>query len=193
MIDTVHDTQETYRQLLDSMARPGKISELKEIEGHFLPCQQGTFLTAMTLFDAEVSFHVVSDNGLAQPLAEITFAIHTTAENADYIIVPEYATEEEILSVMESCRIGTLSDPQQSSTWIIEQKRIGNEAELFLTGPGIKEQVHFQTELSESFWDARNVKVKEFPLGIDLIFSDTNRRLASIPRTTKVYRTGRDL
>lgn len=190
VFNAVADTQKTYRKLLDSMSRPGKIVVLEEVDDHFVPCHEATFLTAMTLLDAEVSFHVVADQGLAKPIAEMTFAKLETAEKADYIFVPENAEEKEILDAMKRCRVGTLGDPQDSATWIIEQKKMSNENELVLSGPGIKERASFQTELSHSFWEGRNDRVKEFPLGIDLIFTDRGRRLASIPRTTNVEKKG---
>lgn len=188
--NAVHDTQETYRKLLDSMARPGKIAELKAVEERFVSCYDATFLIAMTLFDAEVNFHVVGDPRLAQSLAEITFAKATTVEKADYIIVPEHVAETEIRQAMTNCRIGTLADPQHAATWMIEQKQLSKKSEWELTGPGIQSVQPFQTGLSDLFWERRAEKVQEFPLGIDLIFTGANGHLACVPRTTNVNKKG---
>lgn len=190
-MDLVYQTQETYRKLLDSMSRPGKISILKEMEKHWIPCHQATFLIASTLFDAEVSFHVVSDdNNLAKLLSAVTFARHVAASEADYIVVPDGADEMEVMKAMKTCRIGNLLDPQSSATWLIEQNRISNSKKVVLTGPGIKEQTYLCVDVSEEFWMLREEEIKEYPLGMDLIFMDRYAKLACIPRTTNVSLRG---
>jgi len=190
-MDVVHDTQVTYRKLLDSMSRPGKIATLTESTESRVLLSSATFLTVLTLFDAEVSFHVVSDKeGIAKLLSEFTFASLVPADEADYIIVPDGTDETEILAVMEKCKIGTMTDPQKSATWLIEKDVISNDEQLVLTGPGIKEQAYLYLDLAEQFWQVREEKTKEYPLGIDLIFTDRHLNLVCIPRTTNVSAGG---
>lgn len=192
--EAVHTTQETYRKLLDSMSRPGKISVLKGNMEHWIPCHHATYLTALTLFDAEVSFHVVGDaNDLAIVLSELTFAKHVPAEDADYIIIPLETEEAEVFAAMKKCRIGNLVNPQTSATLLVEQDRISNDKKIVLTGPGIKERTYLDVDVSEKFWEKREEEIKEYPLGIDLIFTDCDAKLACIPRTTNVHRKGRGM
>jgi alpha-D-ribose 1-methylphosphonate 5-triphosphate synthase subunit PhnH len=186
-IDIVHDMQESYRKLLYSMSRPGIISALTQKKEPWIPCHPGTFLTALTLLDAEVSFHVVADKqNLGNILSEYTFARWESVEKADYIFVPNGTEEAEMIGAMKESKIGNLLDPQLSATWIIETDEIVEDGALTLTGPGIKDETPLHIQKSDLFWKMREEKIKEYPLGIDLIFTDTNSKLVCIPRTTNV-------
>lgn len=186
----VHDTQDTYRNLLNSMSRPGTISPvIGEVQAE-IPFHHATFLTALTLLDAEVRFHVVGDQEhVRKAIADYTLARSSTVEEADYIIVPNGTKEETLFQALKNCKVGSLVDPQNASTWIIEQEELSQHGSLTLTGPGIQNEASLQLDVTEKFWGVRREKVKEFPLGIDLIFTDA-RSLACIPRTTKVSVTG---
>ncbi|WP_085992318.1 phosphonate C-P lyase system protein PhnH [Oceanobacillus senegalensis] len=190
-IDSVHDMQVVYRKLLHSMSRPGTISSLEtnvERLNHRLPCNRATFLLALTLFDAEVTFHVLPENqsDVAKKISEYTFARHTSMTEADYVIVLQSAEEDEITSKMKHCKIGSLQDPQESATWLMERKQIEEGRKWNLRGPGIKEQVQLHVDVSEQLWRARKERTKEFPLGIDIIFTDDQAQVVCIPRTTLV-------
>ncbi|AXI10875.1 phosphonate C-P lyase system protein PhnH [Oceanobacillus sp. 143] len=190
-IDQVHDTQHVYRKLLHSMSRPGTISSIHEIAERIvykLPCYQATFLSVMTLLDAEVTFHILSEKNqeLIEKISEYTLAKYAPITEADFVIVLHDDTESTIIQAMEYCKIGNLIDPQASATWIIECPLIANEAELTLTGPGIKHHTELQVGLTQEIWQARNERTKEYPLGIDLIFIDEKAQLACVPRTTSV-------
>lgn len=189
-LDLVHDTQETYRKLVHSMSRPGTISTIEGEVNPQIPCYHATFLTTLTLLDAEVRFHVVSDNrNLGKVIADYTLAKECSIEEADYIFVPNGAKEEVVLEALRKCKVGTLMDPQNSATWIIEQDVLQNSESIVLTGPGVKEEAALQLDVSEEFWIIRNEKVKEFPLGVDLIFTDSVS-LVCVPRTTNVSVNG---
>ena len=184
VFDMVHKTQETYRKILSCMSRPGTISTLLGDQQNPMPCHDATFLTIVTLLDAEVSFHVVSDSHhLREAIADYTLAKETAVEQADFVIVPKGTSEEDMVQVMKQCKIGTLENPQHSSTWIIEQDTISVTGKVALSGPGIKMQNTLHLDFSERFLAMRNERVKEFPLGADLIFTDPIS-LACIPRTT---------
>lgn len=186
-IDVVHDMQETYRKLLYSMSRPGNVSSLVQKKEPWIPCHSATFLTALTLLDAEVSFHVVVDKqNLGKILSEYTFARQESVEKADYIFVPNGTEEAEMIGSMKECKIGNLLDPQLSATWIIETDEILEDGSLTLTGPGIKDETLLHIKKSDLFWKMREEKIKEYPLGIDFIFTDTSSKLVCIPRTTNV-------
>lgn len=61
-IDQIHDVQNVYRKILHSMSRPGTISNLESLISEVnvkLPCYPAVFLAAVTLLDAEVTFHVI--------------------------------------------------------------------------------------------------------------------------------------
>ncbi|WP_087973832.1 phosphonate C-P lyase system protein PhnH [Oceanobacillus rekensis] len=193
-IDQVHDLQAVYRELLHSMSRPGSISFIQETverAGHNLPCYDATFICAMTLLDAEVTFHILSKNNqdLIEKISEYTLASYAPASEADFIIILREDTEAEIIDCMEQCKIGNLIDPQKSSTWIIESTPLSNERGRLLSGPGIKTTSTLKASFTEALWQTRNECTKEYPLGIDMIFTDEKAQLVCVPRTTKIEMT----
>ena len=185
-LNIVHDTQQTYRKLVTSMSRPGTISTvIGEIE-HPIPCHYATFLTILTLLDAEVSFHVISDKQeMSKTISDYTLAKETSIEVADFIIVPNGSNEEAVVEAMKKCKVGTLEDPQNSATWIVEQNMISVTGTMTLTGPGIKTETSLHLDFPPELLEMRNRRVQEFPLGTDMIFTDPVS-LACIPRTTNV-------
>ncbi|RDW15762.1 phosphonate C-P lyase system protein PhnH [Oceanobacillus arenosus] len=190
-IDQVHDMQQVYRKLLQSMSRPGTISSIREIAERVeykLPCYRATFLSVMTLLDAEVTFHILSEKNqeLIEKISEYTLAKYAAITEADFVIVLQDDTEASIIEAMERCKNGNLLDPQHSATWIIESPLIAKEAELTLTGPGIKQEAQLQVGLTPEIWQTRNERASEYPLGIDFIFIDEQAQLACVPRTTSV-------
>lgn len=190
-IDQIHDLQQVYRKLLHSMARPGTISSIQpqtaKVEYH-IPCNRATLLSAMALLDAETTFYVLPQqaSGFIERISEYTSARCAPIKEADFIIVLGECSEEEILQAMAHCKIGNLLDPQLSATWIIESKDLSESGELLLSGPGIQSAAPLGIGMPATFWQARNNRVKEYPLGIDLIFADDDSRIACLPRTTSV-------
>ncbi|HWO76866.1 MAG TPA: phosphonate C-P lyase system protein PhnH [Bacillus sp. (in: firmicutes)] len=189
-IDQVHDLQKVFRMILHSMSRPGTISSIETImekADYRIPCNQAIWLTIMTLLEAEVTFHLLSEHhqGLIRKISEHTQARYAPINEADYVIVLKDTDESAVLEAMECCKNGNLINPDQSSTWIIESSQLTNDGQLMLTGPGIKTMCKLQTCFTKSMWQAREKRTKEFPLGIDLIFADDDSQIVCVPRTTK--------
>ncbi|ARF17662.1 phosphonate C-P lyase system protein PhnH [Sporosarcina ureae] len=190
-IDQVHDLQYVYRKLLHSMSRPGTISSITEPVNRMdysIPCSEALLLTAMALLDGEVTFHIVSDEHqeLIEKISEYTSAKYASIDEADFVIVLREDKEQEIRRALEQCKVGSLIDPQQSSTWLIESSVLENDGETVLKGPGIQSEVSLQTGFPVTLWQARNQRTNEFPMGIDLIFIDQASQIACVPRTTAV-------
>jgi len=190
-IDVVHDLQEVYRQVLQTMSRPGHIENIREITKKntiSAPCYSSTIILAMTLLDAEVSFHVVGKKALelAKHIAELTLAQQKTAQDADYLFITSDAQEETIKNVILQTKAGTLLNPQASATIILETKQITNEGSLCLSGPGIEDTESLYIAGAHAWLEERDVVNKEYPLGIDFIFVDEEDNVVSLPRTTKI-------
>lgn len=190
-IDRVHDLQQVYRKLVHSMSRPGTISTIEQqtqnVEGD-CGCSPALLVSAMTLLDAEVTFHVLAPNRkeLIEKISAYTSARYTTADQADFILVVKSVKKEEILDALQQCKIGHLIDPHQSATWLIESQKLMNEGPIQLKGPGIQTNHLLQTGHSTEFWKARKNRTQEYPMGIDMIFLDEYSQLACVPRTVSV-------
>jgi alpha-D-ribose 1-methylphosphonate 5-triphosphate synthase subunit PhnH len=189
LYDEVFDAQEHYRILLDSMARPGKINVLPEIE---LTTPKGIHLAGalagFALLNADVSYYVegVAAYEVSRYLLVNTSARPVASEQADYIFLDGSAPAE----LLPQLKVGTLPYPEDSATVVAAVDGLANESDglgLLLTGPGVQgERRLCVVGLDRSFFEALATINVEFPLGIDVILTDPERRVACIPRSTKI-------
>ncbi|NRG45021.1 phosphonate C-P lyase system protein PhnH [Bacillus sp. CRN 9] len=190
-IDIVHDTQFVFRKILDSMARPGTVANVTGVASRIdtqLNCFHSTFLCALTLLDSEVTFHVLptGNSNLIDKISQYTLSKHVSVSEADFIIASKECSEQEAADAIRQAKQGTLIDPNRSSTIILEVESLTEKEGTVLTGPGIKTKSHFPFAFSKEMFIAREEKNKEFPMGIDLIITDSSGRLACIPRTAEM-------
>lgn len=191
-MDLVHDIQSVYRKVLNSMARPGVIETLEEqkkidIE---VSCNKGTFLVMLMLLDGEVSFNIVSEKSeeMTSLISQMTYSKQKNLEEADYIFVLEDASEKSLAEVYKLAKIGTLIGPNKSATIIAEVNSINNNDDLELSGPGIKDKKSLSISGNNKWIKERELKNKEYPLGVDAIYIDKEYKVVSLPRTTKIKR-----
>ncbi|MDQ0271844.1 phosphonate C-P lyase system protein PhnH [Cytobacillus purgationiresistens] len=190
-IDQIHHTQHVFRKILDSMAKPGTISTItvnEESKKRQLSCYDTTLLAALTLLDAEVTFHILPADQieLKEKISQYTLAQHAPIEEADFIIAVKGCAERELVDAMLVCKNGSLIDPNGSATWIIEEEHLSNQGGLTLSGPGIRSEAELHISFTLAMTAARQEKIKEYPTGIDLLFTDEVGQLACLPRTTTV-------
>ena len=192
-LDRVHDIQTAYRKLIDSMSRPGKITDLsKEADklDSYQGCLPATLLVAQMLLDTEVTFAVVSERKgqITHLLSQMTYAKEVAVHEADYIFVMGDAASGELLQVIETAKIGELRDPHHSATLIIETGSVSSGTKLRMSGPGIQVTAHAEISISEGWIETRAERNAEFPLGLDLIFTDPTHHILALPRTTQVVK-----
>lgn len=191
-IDLVHDTQEVFRTILYCMSRPGTIKNIEEIGrpiGQHEYCQHSIFVTAITLLDAEVHFHIVGENAdaIGELLSSFTFSKAAEIHEADYIFIMKDAQQPLINDVFQKAKKGTLTNPEQSATILIETDKLSNGSHLTLVGPGIEHTENVEIDASEH-WVAERVEAnKEYPLGVDMILIDKHSNMMSLPRTTVIH------
>lgn len=192
-LDMVHDLQSVYRKLVHAYSRPGQLANLRKEaaivrEDGNEECPAPILLIALTLFDQEVTFKVLSEKAgmITKTINQLTYAKQGEIEEADYILVLQDAETGALNKAIEKAKSGTLKNPHSSATIIIEVKEITAEPVLELKGPGIKTVEYVQVELAENWVESRQSKNKEFPLGVDLMFVDQQDQLLSVPRTTQI-------
>ena len=191
-IDIVHDTQEVFRTILHCMSRPGTIKSIVEVseqEEQREFCPNSIFLSAMTLLNAEVRFHVIGENAAS---IEALFSAYTLSKatdlyKADYIFIMQDAQQQFVHDVFTEAKKGTLVDPQQSATVIIETESLTNEHHLVLEGPGIANKENVEITASEYWMVARAEANKEYPLGVDMVLIDRKSNVMCLPRTTIIH------
>ncbi len=193
-LDLVHDIQSTYRLTLDAMSRPGKIvslsSDVTAINDslYFFP---STWLLIHMLLDIDVTFNVISslpEEKLAL-MNQLTYAKPASMHQADYIFVSHDANNSDVHAAIEQVKNGSLVDPHESATVIIEVEALSTEAYYELRGPGIKSCTYINIHSHVEWQTIREQRNIEYPLGIDLIFVDRKHQLIALPRTTQVTRS----
>lgn len=185
--DVIFDSQRIFRSLLDSMANPGCIITLPEIEIKPPAANKYPLLLLMTLLDHEVSFCVMggAQTRVTEYLKTNTGSKESTLENSDFILVYGGTSH----GLIRGARVGTLEYPDESATVIYDTGSIGDcggEVMLELSGPGIADKRRIgvsgieQTEIEDV------LAMRDYPLGLDLILSDRTGRIVCIPGSTTV-------
>jgi alpha-D-ribose 1-methylphosphonate 5-triphosphate synthase subunit PhnH len=186
--DEIFDAQAHYRLLLDSMARPGKINIMPSLE---LTTPQGIHaagaLVGFALLNSDVSFYVdgPSAEDVSLYLLVNTSARPAEAEAADYVYLNGTAAAE----ILYRLKTGTLPYPESSATVIAAVEELGGETGLVLTlsGPGVDGERQLSVAgLDTALLEALVTINAEFPLGLDLVFTDPTGRIACIPRSSRV-------
>lgn len=192
-LDLVHDLQTAYRKTVDSISRPGLITNIKvqadkvDLE---IGCFKSTMVLALMLFDTEVTFKVMSEreSEITKILNQLTYAKAMEIQNADFILVLNDAGPLALEKALIAAYRGDLMDPHKSATIIVEADALSNDRDLTLTGPGIDRERHVKVQTAGDWVTLRAEKNSEYPLGIDFIFTDSGHNLLCIPRTTQILK-----
>lgn len=198
-LDLVHDIQAAYRKTIDAISRPGSLHSIREQADKVeiaCGCLNSTIVLALMLMDTEVRFKVVSDREaeLTKLLNQLTYAKAAEAAAAQFILVTGDAHTEGVEQALRDAYPGSLLDPHQSATVIFEAKelragaetKLQGESELILSGPGIERENLIRVKTDFNWIEPRAEKNKEYPLGIDIIFTDPQGNLLALPRTTQI-------
>lgn len=185
--DPVFDAQAHFRELLQSMARPGSLRQLSapQLAPPYGFPRAGAAL-ALALLDAEVGFWAdPAWPELAEYLRINTGAPHQEANQADFLFLPGSATA----GPWEHAKIGDPQYPEKGATLVIVCTTLGASSltdglGVTLTGPGIPDQQPFfiagcSRELLTFLHHSRG----SYPLGMDAIFIDLTDQVLSVPRS----------
>lgn len=168
--------QSLFRELLEAFSRPGEVRDLTRwIEG-----SSAQRAVLATLMDGEAT--------LADPHQKIAAADWSllqaqrgTAETARYVVIDGSRTPD-----FEPAT-GTLDSPEFGATLLIAVAAVGAGSQsLQLAGPGIDGQRTVRLDGLDAGWLERRADWgAAFPLGVDILLSDT-KRIIVLPRTTRV-------
>lgn len=175
--------QRVFRELVEAFSRPGDIREIGDcIDG--VVAQRAVLATLM---DGEMT--LANPHGKIAPADwPLLQAKPGTSEHARYVAAnggraPDFAPA-----------LGSLESPEFGATVLIEVDRLGQgEIALELSGPGIDGQRQLRLAGLHPDWLTRRADwVGCFPLGVDLLLSDT-QRIVALPRTTRIRTSGEAL
>jgi alpha-D-ribose 1-methylphosphonate 5-triphosphate synthase subunit PhnH len=208
----------TFRHLLNSLARPGKVNQLLHPrfrgEPPCYPVQGATPVAAnlyalgalLTLLDREVTFSIAADSqwlSHADPLVQWLIVRSGSAPT-----LPESATfaffcQGNSGGLVTQLNKGTLLEPESSATafycvdwltgWAAGLEENSAWITLELTGPGIEYLQRVRvTGLDRSEIARIQITRQGYPLGIDIYLIDSQGHCIGIPRTTRIHLPGKE-
>lgn len=181
--DSVHDAQQTFRALLDALARPGMVqttASLTPPEGFVPSCAAA----ALTLLDLETT--VWLQPGLPEA-ARSWLLFHTGcrftshSQTADFAVIWDIDT----LPNLEDFNWGTAEYPEASTSLLIQLPDLQTGRSITLQGPGILDAITIHTPLSASFWQQWQEMTADYPLGIDS-WCFAGNQVLGLPRTARL-------
>jgi alpha-D-ribose 1-methylphosphonate 5-triphosphate synthase subunit PhnH len=178
--DPVLDSQACFRAVLDAMARPGTVHELRAPADPPPPLHRATAAALLTLVDAETPLWM---DAAAATAAEWV-AFHCGASAA----APERAAFGVALAPVALDRFCAGSDegPEQSATIIMQVRALGAGPVYRLEGPGLAAPATLAIDgLAPGFLAEWAANMAMFPRGIDVILC-AGDRIAAFPRTLRL-------
>jgi alpha-D-ribose 1-methylphosphonate 5-triphosphate synthase subunit PhnH len=184
------EAQTMFRLVLDAMARPGRIKRLISGNGRSIapdapgPLDHAAFVLALTLMDFETPLWL--DDTLAADRAVVeALRFHCGCPiveepgRANFAFIADAAQAPPLRSFHQ----GTSEYPDRSTTVVMQVREIENSRGVRLAGPGIKSGIALGVDgLPSDFWRQWSANQRQFPLGVDLVFT-AGDRLVALPRS----------
>lgn len=175
--DAPVEAAQSFRKIMNVMARPGIIEELYvAVPPAPLSTAAGSLL--LTLCDAQTPIYLAGKFDNAAIKQWITFHCNSPFSDAENAMFALGAWED--LQPLHDFPIGTPEYPDRSATLIVEMESLASTG-TELSGPGIKDT--HQLSLPDVTAFQKNAML--FPLGLDFYFT-SGEKIAALPRTTKV-------
>ena len=182
--DPVHDSQRTFRAILDAMAHPGRIVALAAKPPSPKPLRCAATAVALTLFDHDTP--VWLDTTVAESSEAADYLrFHCGCPFVDGPGAARFALIGDTTTLPHLGRFDAGSDawPETAATLVIEISDLEGGPCVTLTGPGIEHETAFAPYgLPDWFWSAWAVNRAGYPLGVVIILTCGNR-LAALPRS----------
>ncbi len=186
-VDPVFNAQLVFRQIMDALARPGRVAEFNGLANPPAPLSPTVASIAATLFDHDTN--VWLDPALArneQVAGWLTFntSAPLTREplDADFAILLDSGS----LPLLESFSQGTQEYPDRSTTLILQIASLTGGRKLCLTGPGIRDVDNSAPNgLPDHFFDQWASNGLRFPRGVDVLLAAPDG-VIGLPRTVKI-------
>lgn len=179
--DPVTDAQACFRAVLDAMARPGRLNDVKLGLIAPAPLDQATAAVLLTLLDGDTP--VWLDPEAAAARAWILFHC-----GAPLVEPPADAAFAVALSMPDLAALssGSHEAPEDGATLILQIPALGRGRDYRLSGPGLRESCILAVAgLPEDFDAAWQRNHARFPRGIDLVLC-AGKTLTALPRTVTV-------
>ncbi len=181
--DPVHNAQNTFRALLDALARPGIAQttlSLRSPNGLEPSCAAA----CLTLLDLETV--VWLQPGLPDDVRP-WLVFHTgcrftdSPQAANFAVIWNIATAPELTEFSW----GTAEYPEASTSLLIQLSELSAGEVMTLQGPGILNKIEIELPLGLRFWQQWQAMTTDYPLGLDC-WCFANDKMLGLPRTAKL-------
>ena len=184
--DPVGQSQNSFRAVLDAMARPGSIRQLIAPDATPEGWSLALAALALTLFDQDspvwLDAAATSDEALAYLRFHCGCPILPEPGNASFAVVGNAANAPPL----HAFSIGDPLYPERSTTLVLAVEALTGGPTLTLTGPGIKDSTSITPQgLPDGFVRQWADNHALYPSGIDIILTAGDSVLA-LPRTVSV-------
>ncbi|WP_315928974.1 phosphonate C-P lyase system protein PhnH [Mesorhizobium sp. SP-1A] len=186
-IDPVLDAQAVFRAVMDAMARPATVIDIKPRVTPQEPLPPLLGALARTLADADTPLWLDPALGRSEAVRE-WLVFHTGARIVDYPAEAAFAliADGSALPCLSDFAQGMQEYPDRSATLVVAVEAFDGGAALTFRGPGIRGEATIAPRgLPDDFASRWNENAGRFPRGIDLVLV-AGGSLACLPRTARL-------
>ncbi|MDB9529043.1 phosphonate C-P lyase system protein PhnH [Oscillatoria sp. CS-180] len=189
--DSVHDSQQTFRALLNALARPGVPQAITAAMTPPAGLVPSCAAAALTLIDLET---VVWLQPEIAPSVRGWLLFHTgcrftnVLREADFAFIPEVTS----LPDLRTFCWGSPEYPEASTTLFLQCASLSGGVPTTLQGPGIQTTIRVDLPLPDRFWQQWQVMTTHYPLGLD-IWCFSEHQVLGLPRTAQCSHSSEEL
>ena len=181
--DAVHDGQQTFRALLDALARPG----IPKTMGPLTPppgLEPSCAAACLTLLDLETL--VWLQPGLPEAVRP-WLVFHTGCRFTNNPTAANFALIWDIDSAPKLSEFswGNAEYPESSTSLLVQLPNLTNGEPVKLQGPGILHEIEISLPLDAIFWQQWATMTTDYPLGLDCWCFSKNQ-IVGLPRTSQL-------
>lgn len=188
--DKVVSAQNTFRSVMEAMARPGNVQRITASSGAPAGVMQGAAAIALTLFDHDTPIWL--DPSLATSEVSKWLKFHTSAPVVSDPSICSFALigDAAALPSLSSFSFGSGEYPDRSTMLILQVESLSEGPAFELQGPGIDGAARLQAQIQpRDLFERLAVNAALFPRGIDVVLVHDDS-IVAIPRTTRLVAQG---
>ncbi len=181
--DPVFEEQNIFRKILNAMANPGTIEELKTTAMFSGKLNPASLAICLTLLDFETKLWIDKKYNVEM----LNFLkLHCGTKIVQDSLKADFALITGEIPSLDKFDKGSHSYPDKGITIIVQVNGIHRPGPLVLKGPGIQttEKLNIKGP-TPNFWREREKLGLIFPKGLDFLFT-FEHQLVALPRSTKV-------
>lgn len=184
-VDPTHDSQRTFRRLMDAMARPGRVVDLDVRLSPPVAGWEAAGAIGLTVLDFETPAWVPAsaEGDVLATWLRFHCGCPVTSDTAEAAFA--FARAEALLPLADF-NPGEAKYPERSTTLVMLCPKLVGGEQVMLAGPGIPAPVAIAPAgLSRDFWTAVIADRQRFQLGIDLVLA-CGQQIIGLPRSTRI-------